>query len=66
MKEKLDALLGKIVGLTDGNRVVFGPLQTNGTLFGVGIEGFGPDNVKEIIPIEVEETKNAARAIIKL
>ena len=67
MKEKLKALLGKLVCImNERGQVAFGHLETNGELFGVQNNGFKLEMVKEIVPIEVEETKNAARAVIKV
>lgn len=68
MREELEKYLGKIVCLSLPQGNTFGQLAANEdkSLFGFANIGFPPEKVKEIVPIEVEEGKNLARATIVL
>lgn len=67
----LDSLVGKIVAFSIKTQL--GPFAVLGKethegkeYYGFGNNGFLPENVKEIILIEVDVSKNAARAHIVL
>lgn len=71
MEARIDLTIwaGKTVVLVLPNGTnIFGPLQKdpNDVYFIPGQLGFKKEAVMEIIPIEVEEEKNAARAAIYL
>jgi hypothetical protein len=59
--------LGKLVGLTNGHQVIFGPLQqVQEDVFAVRGNGFQTGMIKEMTPIEVDPSINEARLIIKV
>ncbi len=64
--EDLNQYLGKCVCLTNGQRSVFGMLETNGQIFGVAGNGFQSGVIKETTKVEVDETRNLCRLVIRV
>ena len=62
----LQDYIGKVVHLGNGERGLFGILQTDGNVFAVNGNVFQTGMVKELTKVEVEESRNLCRLGIKI
>ncbi len=64
--ENLNDYLNKLVCLTNGSQNVFGMLQAHGEHYAIGRNLLQTGIIKEMTKVEVDESRNLCRLVIKI